>query len=318
MSAARGSPFRQRTGLLLLILTGVIWGTIGITGRLVFDRTQLDALEVSWMRTLFAAPFCFLVGLRILGRRLFAVTGRGLLAIIGLAATNFAFQFTYLIGVDEIGVSVATLICLCSIPVIVAIVSIVAFGDRPSNAVIVALAGAVIGTGLLTIGQGGSQGNGNLALGIGASLGSAVGAAAYTLGSRALVQRYHPIMPLSLGLPFTLLIFAPVMRGGHVGPGIPVSGWALLVYLGVGTQGIAYLAFQWGLRTETATVASIVTLIEPVLAAFLAWIMFGEQLGLLGIFGAGMLIAGLVLLTMGPHPVRVRNDPIVEKTTGYG
>ena len=36
---------RFRTGFLLLVATGLIWGTIGVAGRLVFDRTDLDALE---------------------------------------------------------------------------------------------------------------------------------------------------------------------------------------------------------------------------------------------------------------------------------
>jgi DME family drug/metabolite transporter len=285
---------------MFLIATGLIWGTIGVTGRLIFDRSQLDATEISWMRTLFAAPICFGLGLRLLGPQLFRISARGVLAIFALAITNFSFQFLYLIGVDEIGVSIATLICLCSIPVLVALVSIGLFGDRPSTAVVLALIGAVLGTALLTIGRGGSSGNGSLSLGIAASFGSAAGAAIYTLGSRALVQRYHPIVPLALGLPFTLVIFAPVMQGGHVNADLPVSAWLLLIYLGVGTQGIAYLLFQWGLQTETATVASIVTLIEPVLAAFLAWMLFDERLGPIGIAGAAMLIAGLALLAITP------------------
>jgi drug/metabolite transporter, DME family len=76
----------------------------------------------------------------------------------------------------------------------------------------------------------------------------------------------------------------------------------LLIYLGVGTQGLAYLFFQQGLRTESATVASIVTLLEPVLAAVLAWAIFDEQLGALGVAGAGLLIAGLMVLTFAPRP----------------
>ena len=101
---------RVRTGFLLLVATGLIWGTIGVVGRLIFDRTDLNALEVSWLRTLFAAPACLLFGLMMLGRQLFRVTPRDL-AIMGfLACSIYAFQFLYLIGVDEIGVSVATLI----------------------------------------------------------------------------------------------------------------------------------------------------------------------------------------------------------------
>jgi DME family drug/metabolite transporter len=305
---AGGHRFGIRTGLLLLIATGLIWGTIGICGRLVFDRTELDAVEVSWLRTLFAAPFCFLAGLRTLGRALFRVSPRDLAIIVLLAATIFAFQFLYLIGVDAIGVSVATLICLCSIPILVALASAALFGEHPSALVVAALAGAVGGTALLTIGQGGAGGEGRLWTGVAASLASAIGATIYTLGSRVIVQRYSPIVPLALGFPVTLVLFAPVMRGGHVSTDIPISAWLLLFYLGVGTQGIAYLLFQRGLQTESATVASIVTLLEPMLAAVLAWIMFDERLGLTGVLGAGMLIGALSVLTFGDRFRRVGFD----------
>jgi DME family drug/metabolite transporter len=293
---------RVRTGFLLLVVTGLIWGTVGIAARLVFDRTDLDAMELSWLRTMFAAPACLLIGLRLLGRRLFDIKARDVLWVAGLAISIFVFQVLYLIGVREIGVTVATLICLCSIPVLVATASIPIFGERPSRPVKIALVGAVAGTSLLTLGKGASGGDGSLAMGIAASLASAAGGAAYTLGSRAFVQRYSPITALALGFPITLVILAPVMRGGHVNSDIPVSAWLLLIYLGVGTQGLAYLFFQQGLRSETATVASIVTLVEPVLAAVLAWAIFSERLGALGVIGAGLLIAGLMVLSFAPRP----------------
>ena len=306
---AIGNRFGIRPGFLMLIIAGMLWGTIGVCGRLVFDRTDLDALEVSWLRTLFAAPFCLLVGLRFLGRTLFRINARDFGFVAALSATIFAFQFLYLFSVEEIGVSVATLICLCSIPVLVALVSIVFCGERPTAAIVVALMAAVAGAALLTIGQGGSGGSGRLWLGITAALLSAGGAAAYTLGSRAIVQRYSPIVPLALGFPVTLVLFAPVMRGGHLDRDIPIFAWLLLIYMGIGTQGIAYLAFQRGLQSESATVASIVTLLEPVVAPVLAWFLFNERLGALGIAGAGMLIGALALLTLSAGSGRSGLEP---------
>jgi DME family drug/metabolite transporter len=296
---AGGHRFGISTGFLLLILTGLIWGTIGICGRLVFDRTELDAVEVSWVRTLFAAPFCLAVGLRMMGRGLFKLPLADFVRIVLISATIFLYQFLYLVGVDAIGVTVATLISLCASPVLVALASVALFGEQPSTAVIASLVGAVGGTALLALGQGGDDGSGSLWVGIAASLASAVGIAVYALGSQSILKRYSPIVPLALGFPVTLVLFAPVMQGGHVNADIPISAWLLLIYLGVGTQGVAYLMFQRGLQTEGATVASIITLVEPVVTAILAWIMFDERLGLVGLLGAGMLIGALSVLTFG-------------------
>lgn len=283
----------------MLIGTGLLWGTIGVAGRGVLDRTSLDPLQISWLRTLFATPATVLIGYRLLGPALLRIGRRDVVLMGALAVVNFSFQFLYLIGVREIGVSVATLICLSSIPVLVALASVLFFGDRLSRAVWIALAAAVAGTALLSVGQGGEAGDGAVIIGIVTSFLSAIGAAIYTLGSRSVVQRHHPISALAVGFPIALVLFAPVMLGSDLG-GIPVFAWLLLAYLGVGTQSIAYLLFQWGLRTESATVASIVTLIEPVLAAVLAWMLFDERLGALGLAGAGMLIAGLLLLSFSP------------------
>jgi DME family drug/metabolite transporter len=190
---------RIRTGLLVLVAARMIWGTIGIASRLVFERTELDALEISWLRTMFAAPACLAIGLRLLGRRLFAVRPRDTTWVAGLAVTIYLFQALYLVGVREIGVTVATLICFCSIPVLVATASIVLFNERPSHPVLFALRGAVGGTSLPILGNGDAGGNGSLALGILASLPSAAGATVYTLGSRSFVRRYSPITALALG-----------------------------------------------------------------------------------------------------------------------
>ncbi|HRA48085.1 MAG TPA: EamA family transporter [Thermomicrobiales bacterium] len=291
---------RMRPGLVYLIGAGLLWGTIGICGRMIFERSALDPFEISWLRTLFAMPVCLGLGLHQAGRRLFHVPRRDFAIIAILALTIFAYQALYLVGVREVGVSIATLICLCSIPIMVSLYSVVVQGERLSRAVTIALIGAVGGTALLTLGEGGSAGHGTLLLGIGAALLSALLASMFNISSQLFVQRYPPITALALGFPITLIVFSPVMRGGHLDAGLPLSVWALLLYLGVGTQGVAYFLFQWGMQSESATIASIVSLLEPVVASMLAWVIFEEKLGTLGLVGAGMLVAGLVVLTMSP------------------
>ena len=298
--------------MLLLVCTGLIWGTIGVCGRMIFSRSNLDPVEVSWLRTLFAAPFCLLIGYQSLGRDLFRVRPRDFILIAVFALNIFVYQFLYLIGVRDVGISIATLLCLCSIPVLVSIYSVVVQGEILTRPVLFALIGAVLGTALLTLGGGGKAGNGHVAIGVAAALLSAVGASAYNLGSQWLVRRYPPITALALGFPVTLIVFAPVMRGGHVSTDLPWSVWLILLYMGVGTQGIAYLFFQWGVKTESATVASIVTLLEPVVASAIAWAAFGEQLGAAGLIGALLLISGLVLLTLSPpHPAAAGEAALV-------
>jgi DME family drug/metabolite transporter len=54
-----------------------------------------------------------------------------------------------------------------------------------------------------------------------------------------------------------------------------------------------------GMASTTATVASIITLIEPLTATVLAWLLFGERLSVVGLFGAGVLLGAIGLLYQG-------------------
>jgi DME family drug/metabolite transporter len=52
-----------------------------------------------------------------------------------------------------------------------------------------------------------------------------------------------------------------------------------------------------GLGQTSATAASTATLIEPLASATLAWLLFSEQLGPLGLLGGALLLGALVLLS---------------------
>jgi DME family drug/metabolite transporter len=59
---------------------------------------------------------------------------------------------------------------------------------------------------------------------------------------------------------------------------------------------LAYVCFLAGMRHTTATVATIATLIEPLTSTTLAWLLFGERLGPLGLLGGALLLGAIGLL----------------------
>jgi drug/metabolite transporter, DME family len=73
-------------------------------------------------------------------------------------------------------------------------------------------------------------------------------------------------------------------------------GWPLLVYLGAVPTAVAYVVFGAGLRRVTATAAGVGTLLEPLTAAALGLLVFGERLGAAGWAGAALLLGALGLL----------------------
>lgn len=294
-------------GIALLIGTGVLWGTIGVVSKAVSEDSSLDAVSITWLRAVIASPVCILAAWMALGSDLFKARRRDFWFMIGLGGVLILYQWLYLAAIDRIGVSAATLISLCGAPVIVAVVSAIVLHESMAGPVGLALVGAVAGT-VLLIGRPDSGSNSSTIAGVLLAVGCAAGIAGHVLGLRSIARRVHPLQPLAVGFPVGAVVFAPVALSRGVSFDQPGMSWLLLVYLGVVPSAVAYLLYQRGLQEVTASMASIVTMLEPLIAAVLAWIFFDERLGLNGLVGGALLIGSIWLLTM--HAFRLRPGPL--------
>jgi DME family drug/metabolite transporter len=68
----------------------------------------------------------------------------------------------------------------------------------------------------------------------------------------------------------------------------------------------AYLLLYAGLRSVPAHTATLASLLEPVTAALVAWLVLGEQIGLIGLAG--------LLLVLGAVAGLGRAEPVVMRT----
>jgi DME family drug/metabolite transporter len=252
---------------------------------------------VAFLRLALAVPVMTLTTAVVLGRRGFLAAPRDLLLMGAIGIVLAAYQLLYFGAIQRVGVAVATLVTLCTAPVIVAAISVGLLGERLTRQLVVAAGLAIAGTVTLVSPSDGASLDVRTGVGILLALGSALGYALLTIVSRRLARRYHPLTPLTIGfavgsvalLPALLLEGAPVFY--------PVVSWGLLLYLGAVPTALAYVLFTIGMRTTVATVASLVTLIEPLTAAGLAWLLFDERLGPLALVGAIVLLGAVSLLT---------------------
>lgn len=293
---ARNRAKGMSPGMALLIGTGILWGTIGVASKGVFEHSALDAVSVTWIRTLLASPICILAVWLSGGRSLLRFSNSDLLSMIGLGIALIFYQWSYLAAVEQIGVTATTLISLCGAPVIVAILSVLLLHEPLSQPQLVALAGALIGTGLL-IGRPPEMDGGNGTLGVVYALACAFGIAIHAMGSRRIAGRIHPLVVLAIGFSVGAIVLAPFVFARGLHPDADVTAWALLVYLATVPSFVAYFFYQRGLRDVPASMATIVTLIEPLVAAVLAWLFFDERLGWIGLAGGALLLASIWILS---------------------
>jgi DME family drug/metabolite transporter len=290
-AATSGSPAAPATGgFALVVVAALCWGTSGVSGRIVADRTDLGPLDIAWHRMAIGAVVLLVA--HVLTRRRRAGTGvpltRPVAVRLALVAAGLAaYQLAYFAAVARAGVSVATLVALGLAPLLIALGAAVLGHGRPDRATVVALAGALTGLGLLVGLTAGASAGTAVLLGALLAVGSALGYAVVTLASGA----------LPAGVPVTLagfaggaLLLTPVaLVAGLQLTGEPVALLTLL-YLGTVPSAAAYALFFRGLRTVPGAVAAIVTLLEPVTATVLATAFLGERLPV------GALLGGLLVL----------------------
>src|SRR5581483_9036435 len=293
----------SRRGMWSIAGAGTLWGTTGVATRALYAFSSTNAFSLAFLRLVIAALIFLLLCWRLLGRRMWRMKGRDALLMLFMGTMQAVFQYCYLAAIPDCGVTIATLIALCVAPVIVVLFATLFLRERPTRKVLLALLCALGGTVLLTSAPAGSQAFSNLPLGVLLSLSSASGYAGVILSGRALSSRYPSLQINSISFATGALLLLICALSTRLVLVYPAQSWLLLVYLGCIPTALAYTLFQAGIRTTPATLTSILTLCEPLTAAVLAWLLFGEHLSPLGIGGALLLFGTIFLLARGESTV---------------
>ncbi|MFI1801682.1 DMT family transporter [Streptomyces sp. NPDC020379] len=307
-------------GVLYVAIAATAWGTGGAVATEMYDVGGIGPVAVSFWR--------FLTGLVLLlvahsvrrARRPEAVLllramhaanpRRALITGIGMVVA----QTAYFAAVQQAGLAVGTVVTLGSGPVLVAVGARLTLGERTGVAGTVAVASGVAGLVLLMGGADGSTGPDPL-LGIGYALLSAVGYAGVTLLGRFSGRNnaggvFESTVP---GLTVGAVCLLPLALWEGLVPDMHRPGWALglILYLGAVPTALAYILFFIGLRVVRATTASVVALVDPLTAAAIGILVFGERLNATVLAGTALLLLAVLFLAAreGSGPPRTRTSP---------
>lgn len=297
MDSARLRRAGERRGMLMVMAAAALWGTGGIAGQYLYDSSDVEPITVGFYRLAVAA--CVLTIFRLAfskSRERLSPSGGGLLRIFAVGAGLAAFQACFFVAVRAVGVSVATLVTLGLAPVLVTLGAAVFFGERAGGRVLVALAAALSGLALLVGQPSGSGAGSGMLLGTAFAVGSALGYAVVTLVSRTLAARVDPFRLTLFGFAVGAAVLLPLAANAGLAVEATPASLGVFLYLGVVPTAVAYGLFFAGLRTTRPSVASILTLVEPLTASVLAAIIFGERLGAAGLAGGALLLSAVVVL----------------------
>jgi len=275
---------------LLLLTAAVLWGLLGIFGSLLL-REGLHPLETAFWRALLGGV---LFGSHALVTRASLPRGRELLVTLGFGLAGVSiFYGAYQLAVRAGGVSL-TSVLLYTAPAFVALLSWrllrEPLGGRELGAVVLTVAGVAL------ISFGGGEGIRVDVAALGFGLLSGLTYALYYLYGKFYFGRFSPAALFALALPVGALGLAPFVPFTQKTP----VAWAALAATAFLSTYLAYLAYGAGLRHLPATRASVIASLEPVVAAGLAAVLFGERFGPLALTGAALVVGSALALSLTP------------------
>jgi DME family drug/metabolite transporter len=281
-------------GYGLALVAAGLWATLG----LIYHRLEtfgLPRLTIAFLRATVAALILFpALGwrrpswLRVERRDwpLFVALG-----LFGVAA--FFVVYIYAIALTGMGVAA---VLMYTAPAWVTLISAVFFKEQLGRLKVGALLLACAGCALVGRVYDLDSVRLNL-LGILAGLGAGLTYGLYTIFSKVAQSRYTSwgTLAYALGLGgLFMLPLQPLSDVGHTLTTPAVLFWLLI--LGLFPTLVGGVAFNAALRRVPASDASIIATLEPAIAAMLGWAFLGEQLELLQLLGAGLILAAVVAL----------------------
>ena len=288
-----------RSGALLCLASAAAFGAMGIFGKLAYDEGASVATLLSIRFVLAAVLFWALAAATGAIRDLRALPWRDLGVALALGAVGYSAQAgCYFAALRRLDASLLSLV-LYTFPAIVAVAAIVLGRERASRRAAAALALASVGLVLVLAGAG----TGALdPLGMGLGLAAAFVYAAYILISEDVVQRVGPLVLSALvctGAATSLTLGGAALGEVQAGA-VTAAGFGWLGALALVSTVAAIVLFFAGLARVGPTTASILSTAEPMTAVLLAFLVFGESLGVTQLAGGTLVLGGVLILSARP------------------
>lgn len=271
-----------------IVAGSVLFGTSGTARSFLPD--DAPNLGIAALRLLIGAiPLLIFAVVR--HRESFRRPTRGIY-IAGTAMA--AFQFFFFQSVSLSGVAVGTMVTIGSGPIVATFLDYV-IHRRVDRNVVIGVAIALVGLGMLIFGSPSSDGIEVSVVGVTSGFVAGACYAVYTIVSKNLLTSgwsgswvMAQAMSASAVLCALFVFFVPM------GWTTSVSSLVTVLYLGVATIAIPYVLYASSLVHLTSALVVTLTLIEPVTATLLGAFFLDEEIGVVSWGGAVVVLCGLI------------------------
>ncbi|HSJ37016.1 MAG TPA: DMT family transporter [Planococcus sp. (in: firmicutes)] len=284
----------KEKGVILVMLAAVCWGISGVIADILMS-SGWNPIVISFYRG--AIGLLFFIGWFLLHfKENWSVSPRlyiwSLIAGVAVAG-NFTFYF---LSIQASSVAVAATL-MYTAPVFVLVTSFLLRLERSTWFKWGSIAGVLSGIVLLT----GAYNLDSIAvsfLGTATGLASAISYALFIFAFKKASELGKPQITLTIAfLSFCVVLFfftdnqeaAAVLTSPDI---------ALFILLGIVGAGLSFILYVIGIRSTTASTASMVAMIEPVTASLLGFLLLGVHLTIVQMLGMAVILSTITLLSV--------------------
>lgn len=285
-------------GIACILYASIVWGT---TGTVATFAPEVSAAAIGAAAMGIGGLLQASIAVKGIKQSYKKLTTHWKYILLGGVAVA-TFPLSFYASMRLAGVTIGTVVSIGSAPLFAALIEYCIDGFKLSKRWCIGAALGVSGIVLLSLAESGvaSQNTGPNAVTLGVLLGLLAGLtyAIYSWSSRRMMLQGIN-STVAMGVTFGLggLLLMPVL----LTTGAPfLYSWnnALVgIYMALIPMFTGYLCFGYGLARVQASIATTITLFEPVVAAVLAVIIVGERLLVSGWIGIALIIACLICIT---------------------
>lgn len=289
-------------GVFLAVLSAFLWATVHVSTRYLMGNRNsgLDPATLSLVRFTIGGTILFAVGLLNHRGGMFRLARRDFLTILLLSALSFVAMSVFLFWGQRYTTAINSAMIMALSPLLIMLIGTLAGVERPGRrgflGMAVSLAGCVLVLEVVSA-SGVNYSLGNLR-GDGLILISALAWASGAAVAKKIVGRVGDVIVTAWTMVFAAaMLFVMVLVGGEFPDPAAVSGetWLLVAYLGVFPTALAFYAWNGALRRVSLNTTSILQFLTPITAMLLAWGILREELTVLKVIGAVLILGGVAI-----------------------
>ncbi len=291
------------TAYLYILAAASLWGLIGLFVK-ILSAQGFSSMQIVALRSL-ASAACITVVLFRLGKEFFRISWRDIWLFIGTGILSLTFlNYCYFNCINASSLAAAALL-LYTAPIFVMLLSLLLFHEQFTLPKGIALLTTFVGCALITGIMNAASGISLTALLFG--LGSGIGYALYSIFGKFAVRKYSSATISAYTFYFSAISSLPLADFSSGSGRWDLT--TLLASLGIGglCAVIPYLLYNRGLQEVEATQASILATVEPLVAACVGIICFGEPVTWQKLSGIALILASVIILNLPSKNIGCQN-----------